>query len=214
LRVPSPSTSNDTTTSSTAGSKGLRTKFSYVICSEYGHYTHHCPALPHFLQTLAIVCQTSRPEPSSLPLTSSHVTDICYVSSSFPEWMRCPCALSYSLSHFTYRCPLMVAYQGRHSTSIQPNMITSPLVKHSPYIFNVPSPKPESLPIPPRFTVRLSKDIPPNPPNSLVTFPLEILPPTQFLIQSILTFGLCQASHHTWYVISHLCPRHLRTLTL
>jgi hypothetical protein len=60
----SPSTSSDTTTSSTIGSKGLRTKFACAICSEYGHYTHHCLALPQFFQMLAAVHQTSRPDPS------------------------------------------------------------------------------------------------------------------------------------------------------
>jgi hypothetical protein len=36
------------TTSPHSSSKGLRTKFSCAICSEYGHYAHHCPAFPHF----------------------------------------------------------------------------------------------------------------------------------------------------------------------
>jgi hypothetical protein len=43
---------------------------------------------------------------------------------------------------------------------------------------NITSPKPESLPTPPWFIDRLSEDIPPNPPNSPVHFPQEILPPT------------------------------------
>jgi hypothetical protein len=37
-----------TAISPNASSKGLQTKFSCTICLEYGHYTHHCPALPHF----------------------------------------------------------------------------------------------------------------------------------------------------------------------
>jgi hypothetical protein len=37
--------------------------------------------------------------------------------------------------------------------------------------------EPEALPNPPWFMDRLSEDLPPNPPNSLVHFPQEILPP-------------------------------------
>jgi hypothetical protein len=33
-------------TSPNVSSKGLQTKFTCAICSEYGHYTHHCPMLP------------------------------------------------------------------------------------------------------------------------------------------------------------------------
>jgi hypothetical protein len=43
---------------------------------------------------------------------------------------------------------------------------------------HITSLEPESLPIPPWFMDRLSEDIPPNPPNSPVHFPQEILPPT------------------------------------
>jgi hypothetical protein len=35
-------------TTQPSSSKGLKTKFACAICSEYGHYTHHCPALPRF----------------------------------------------------------------------------------------------------------------------------------------------------------------------
>jgi hypothetical protein len=80
-----PSTSTATTESSTARNKGLRTKFACAICSEYGHYTHHFPALPQFHQTLATVRQTSQPEPSQPPLTKAHITDIRYISSSVPS---------------------------------------------------------------------------------------------------------------------------------
>jgi hypothetical protein len=38
--------SSTAATSPNISSKGLRTKFACAICSEYGHYTHHCPALP------------------------------------------------------------------------------------------------------------------------------------------------------------------------
>jgi hypothetical protein len=50
--------------------------------------------------------------------------------------------------------------------------LTSPLE-----ILHIISPKPETLPIPPWFLDDLSKDLPPNPPNSPVHFPMEILHP-------------------------------------
>jgi hypothetical protein len=80
-----PSTSTATTKSSTTCKKGLRTNFTCAICSEYGHYTHHFPALPQFHQTLAAVRHTSRPEPSQALPTDAHITDIHYISSSVPE---------------------------------------------------------------------------------------------------------------------------------
>jgi hypothetical protein len=52
-----PVTTASPTTTQPSSSKGLRTKFACAICSEYGHYTHHFPALPRFRQTLAAVCQ-------------------------------------------------------------------------------------------------------------------------------------------------------------
>jgi hypothetical protein len=36
------------TISPNTSSKGLRTKFTCTICSEYGHYSHHFPVLPQF----------------------------------------------------------------------------------------------------------------------------------------------------------------------
>jgi hypothetical protein len=180
----SPSTSSTTTMSPTTGSKGLRTKFACAICSEYGHYTHHFPTLPQFLQTLTTVRQTFQQEPSPPPLSGTHVTDIHYVSTSVPEWMRFPCSLCDSLAHFTYQCPLIVEYRASsinpysksfdHLTSCDAS--TPPIP--SPDTVNITSPEPESLPTPPWFMDRLSEDIPPNPPNSPVHFPQEILPPT------------------------------------
>jgi hypothetical protein len=43
-----PVTTASTTTTNPSSSKGLRNKFACAICSEYGHYTHHCPSLPRF----------------------------------------------------------------------------------------------------------------------------------------------------------------------
>jgi hypothetical protein len=46
--TPSATTASPTTTTHPSSSKGLRTKYACAICSEYGHYTHHFPALPRF----------------------------------------------------------------------------------------------------------------------------------------------------------------------
>jgi hypothetical protein len=82
------STSTVTTDSSTTRKKGLQTNFSCAICSEYGHYTHHCPGLPQFWKTLAAIRHTSRPEPSPTLPTEAHITDIRYISSLVPERTR------------------------------------------------------------------------------------------------------------------------------
>jgi hypothetical protein len=109
---PTPVTIASTSTPNPSSCKDLRTKFACAICSEYGHYTHHCPALPHFWQTLAAVCQNfqNNPCPST---SSSNITDIRYVTTSVNERMRCPCSLCDSLTHFTYQCPMILAYRQR-----------------------------------------------------------------------------------------------------
>jgi hypothetical protein len=85
--------------------------------------------------------------------------------------MRSPCAVCDSLAHFTYQCPLIISYQGRHSTPFQTHLTKSPLVMHSPDTVNITFPKPKSLPMPPWFIVPVSEDIPLNAPNSPVNFP-------------------------------------------
>jgi hypothetical protein len=45
---PTPTPLTTTATTQPSSSKGLKTKFACAICSEYGHYTDHCPALPRF----------------------------------------------------------------------------------------------------------------------------------------------------------------------
>jgi hypothetical protein len=119
LIPPNPTSSTPVTTASTttpnpSSSKGLRTKFVCAICSEYGHYTHHCPALPRFRQTLAAVRQNfqNNPHPAA---SSSNITDIRYVTTSVNERMRCPCSLCDSLTHFTYQCPMILAYRQRQA---------------------------------------------------------------------------------------------------
>jgi len=100
--VTSPSTPSTTTTSPTTWSKGLRTKFVCAIYSECGHYTHDFPTLPQFWQTLMTIHQIFQQHPSPPKSSSTHFTNIHYVSISFNEWMRCPCSHCESLDHFTY----------------------------------------------------------------------------------------------------------------
>ena len=58
-------------------------------------------------------------------------------------------------------------------------------------IVNIISPEPKALPTPPWFMDSLYEDLPPNPPNSPVHFPTEILRLTTILTHSISTFGSC-----------------------
>jgi hypothetical protein len=162
-----PVTTASTTTPNPSSSKGLRTKFACAICSEYGHYTHHCPALPRFRQTLAAVRQNfqNNPRPAT---SSSNITDIRYVTTSVNERMRCPCSLCDSLAHFTYQCPMILAYRQRQvARRHQPTEpiidITSP-----PEDRRVISLEPEALPTPPWFLNDISEELPRNPPNSPV----------------------------------------------
>jgi hypothetical protein len=179
-----PSTPSTTTTSPTTGSKGLQTKFTCAIYSEYGHYTHHFPVLPQFRQTMMVVHQTFQQEPYPPTPLGTHVTDINYFLTLVTEQMRFPCSLCNSLTHFKYECPSIIEYRHRQVTLIQNLSIVSPPMMQvippipSPYIFHIISPEPESLPTPPWFMDILFEDVSLNPPNSLVPFPHEILPPT------------------------------------
>jgi hypothetical protein len=181
-QTPSPLTivASTTAISPNASSKGLRTKFACTICSEYGHYTHHFPTLPHFRQTLVAVRQSFQNEPN--PATSSlpNIIDIHYVSTLVNERMRCPCSLCESLDHFTYQCPMIIEYKQCQSTLIQTLAppTESMVDLTSLEILHIISPEPEALPIPPWFLDDLSEDLPQNPPNSPVHFPTEILHPT------------------------------------
>jgi hypothetical protein len=161
-----------------SSSKGLRTKFACTICSKYGHYTHHFPALPRFQQTLATIRHSFQNEPN--PATSSlpNITDIHYVTTSVNERMRCPCSLCESLDHFTYQCPMIIEYRQRQLTLIQTPTKSMVDLTSSLEILHSISPEPEALPTTPYFLDDLSKDSPPNPPNSPIHFPTEILHPT------------------------------------
>jgi hypothetical protein len=86
-------TASPTTTTHPSSIKGLRTKYACAICLEYGHYTHHFPALPRFRQTLAVVHQNFQNNPSLAMSSSTNITDICYVTTSVNEHMRHPCSL-------------------------------------------------------------------------------------------------------------------------
>jgi hypothetical protein len=77
-------------------------------------------------------------------------------------------------------------------------------------ILHIVSPEPESLPIPPWFLDDLYEDLPPNPPNSPVHVPMEILHPTitnnpQFLMSHthylnriFLVFCRIRSPKHPW----------------
>jgi hypothetical protein len=106
-------TTSPTTTNQPSSSKGLRTKFAYAICSEYGQYTHHCPALPCFRQTLAVVRQNFQNNPRPATSSTTNIIDIRYVTTSVNERMRCPCSLCDSVAHFTYQCPMILEYRQR-----------------------------------------------------------------------------------------------------
>jgi hypothetical protein len=164
---PTPVTTASTSTPNPSSSKGVRTKFACAICSEYGHYTHHCPALPRFRQTLAAVRQNfqNNPRPAT---SSSNITDIRYVTSSVNERMRCPCSLCDSLTHFTYQCPMILAYRQRQMARRQ--QPTEPIIDITspPEDRRIISPEPEALPTPPWFLNDISEELPRNPPNSPV----------------------------------------------
>jgi hypothetical protein len=154
------------TTAPHSSRKGLRTKFDCAICSEYGHYTHHFPALPHFRQTLVAVCQNFQKAPSLVTSSPPNITDIHYVTTSVNERMRCPFSLCESLDHFTYQCPMIIEYRQRQMTLIQtPMPPTESMVDltSSLEILHIIPPKLEALPIPLWFLDELYKDLPPNP---------------------------------------------------
>jgi hypothetical protein len=115
--------------------------------------------------------------------TSSHtrLTDIHHVTTSVNKWMRCPCSLCESLDHFTYQCPTIIEYRCCQMDLIQnPPNPSLPVIQvipptPSPYIIHILSPEPEALPTPPWFMDNLYEDFTPNPPNSPVDFPMEIV---------------------------------------
>jgi hypothetical protein len=175
---PTPTPPITTATTQPSSSNGLRTKFVCAICSEYGHYTHHCPALPRFRQTLAIISQDFQNNPRPVTSSTTKITDIRYVATSVNERIRCPCSLCDSLAHFTYQCPMILEYQQRqlalhHQPAEAVIDISSPFED-----LHIIFPEPEALPTPPWFLDNMSEDLPCNPPNSPAHPPAETLHPT------------------------------------
>jgi hypothetical protein len=91
--TPSPlaTLASTTATSPNPSSKGPRTKFACAICSDYGHYTHHCPSIPYVRHTLAAARHTSRPEFPPTLHTNAPANVIYYTSSSILEQMGSTC---------------------------------------------------------------------------------------------------------------------------
>jgi hypothetical protein len=167
-----------TATLQPSSSKELKTKCACAICSEYGHYTHHCPSLPRFRQALDIISRDFQNNPRPSTTSTAPVTDIHYVTTSVNERMRCPCSLCDSLTHFTYQCPIIVEYR-RHQMALrpQPTPEVVDLTSPSPDL-HIISPEPEALPTPPWFLDDLSEDLPRNPPNSPAHSSTETRHPT------------------------------------
>jgi hypothetical protein len=171
-------TASPTTTTRPSSSKGLRTKCACAIYSEYGHYTHHFPALPRFRKTLAIVRQNFQNNPSPATSSSTNITDIRYVTTSVNECMRCPCSLCDSLAHFTYQCPMILEYRERQLALLHRPAEAIIDITSSLENLHVISPEPEALPTPPWFLDDISEDLTPNPPNSPAHSPTDTLHPT------------------------------------
>jgi hypothetical protein len=160
---PTPTPPITTVATQPSSSKGLKTKFACAICSEYGHYTHHCPSLPRFRQALDIVSRDFQNNPHPAASSTTPITDIRYVTTSVNERMRCPCSLCDSLAHFTYQCPMIIEYRRRqlvlqHQPTAEVIDLTSPLAD-----LHIISPEPEALPTPPWFLDDVSEDLPRNP---------------------------------------------------
>jgi hypothetical protein len=194
---PTPTPLTTTATLQPSSNKELKTKFASAIFSEYGHYTHHCPALPRFRQALAIVSRDFQNNPHPAISSTTPITDIRYVTTSFNERMRCPCTLCNSLAHFTYQCPMIIEYRCRqlalrHQPAAEVIDLTSSLAD-----LHVISPEPEALPTPPWFLDDVSADLPRNPPNSPAHSSTETLHPT--------TTGTPQ-SFNIWFMSSEQSP--------
>jgi hypothetical protein len=175
---PTPTPLTTTATLQPSSSKELKTKCACAICSEYGHYTHHCPSLPRFRQALDIISRDFQNNPRPSTPSTTPVTDIHYVTTSVNERMRCPCSLCDSLTHFTYQCPIIIEYRHRQM-ALQPQPTPEVIDLTSPSAdLHIISPKPEALPTPPWFLDDISEDLPRNPPNSPAHSSTETRHPT------------------------------------
>jgi hypothetical protein len=175
---PTPTPLTTTATLQPSSSKELKTKCACAICSEYVHYTHHCPSLPRFRQALDIINHDFQNNPRPSTTSTTPVTDIHYVTTSVNERMRCPCSLCDSLTHFTYQCPIIVEYR-RRQMALRPQPASEVIDLTSPSAdLHIISPEPEALPTPPWFLDDLSEDLPRNPPNSPAHSSAETRHPT------------------------------------
>jgi hypothetical protein len=175
---PTPTPLTTTATTQPSSSKELKTKCACAICSEYGHYTHHCPSLPRFRQALDIISRDFQNNPRPSTTSTTPVTDIHYVTTSVNERLRCPCSLCDSLTHFTYQCPIIVEYRHRQM-ALGPQPAPEVINLTSPSAdLHIISPEPEALPSPPWFLDDLSEDLPRNPPNSPAHSSTETRHPT------------------------------------
>jgi hypothetical protein len=100
----------------------------------------------------------------------------------------------------------MTLIQNPPTTSLPVMQVIPPIP--SPYTDQNTSPKPESLPNTPWFMDILSKDFPPNPPNSPIHFPREILSPTIVYNPYYLDIWLMSnmSSHHSCDTCSTSSP--------
>ena len=91
--IPSPlaTIASPVVTSPNSSNKGPRTKFVCAICSNYGHYTHHCPSIPYVRHTLAAARHTSRLEFPPTLHNNAPANVIYYTSSSILEQMGSTC---------------------------------------------------------------------------------------------------------------------------
>jgi hypothetical protein len=133
--------------------------------------------------------------------------------------MRCPFSLCESLDHFTYQCPTILEYRHRQMTLIQNPTPTSlpevPVISPtpSPDVVHILSPEPETLPTPPWFMDSLYEDFPPNPPNSPVHFPTEILRPTTIFNPQYLDIWFMSSEPSQPLCVTPLTLHHQKTTT-
>jgi hypothetical protein len=178
--------------------------------------------LPHFRQTLAFVHHSFQQEPLPSTPSHTHVIDIHYVTTSINEWMRCPCSLYESLDHFTYQCPTIIEYSHCQMALIQnptpPQLPSKPIITltPSPDVVHIFSPEPEALLTLPWFLDSFYEDLPPNPPNSLVIFLMEILHSTIIFNPQYLDiwFMSSEPMQPPYIIIPTSSPEYIHTMTV
>jgi hypothetical protein len=90
-----------------------------AICSTHGNYTHHYLDLGQLWAMLVIVCQTTLPTSSNLPLqlvsqlplvSEPRSSTIHYMSTSMASRNSNPCYLCGKFDHITHLCPIIIEY--------------------------------------------------------------------------------------------------------